>query len=79
MNIDYFQNKIALLKMVLENAKTDEQREKANKDLRKLDGEFLRAWQEYSDKLEKERAEINKKASQIEDEIHALKGQFKTK
>jgi len=79
MNIPYFENQIALIKMVLDNAKTDEQREKANKDLRKLDAEFLRAWQKYSDELEKKRAEINKKASDIEDQIHALKGQYKTK
>ena len=79
MNIQYFQNKIALLKMVLDNAKTDEQREKSRVDLSKLDGEFLRAWRKYSNELEKKRAEINKKASKIEDEIHALKGQCKTK
>ena len=79
MNIPYFENKIALLKMVLDNAKTDEQRENARVDLCKLDGEFLRAWQKYSDQLEKKRAEINKQASEIEDQIHALKGQYKTK
>jgi len=76
MNISYFENKIMLTKTALENAKTEEQRNFAAKNLRELDAEFLKAWQDYSEKLEEEQRKINQKASEIEDAIHDLRAQY---